>query len=71
MGPASLSVCLYYFTAFTLENAVWHTARATSTGQVQQFQGKFTAATTNDDRKKLFKKAMCAKASSIAGAKRS
>ncbi|HEU0061055.1 MAG TPA: TadE/TadG family type IV pilus assembly protein [Hyphomicrobiaceae bacterium] len=60
-----LSVCLYFFTTFTLENAVWQAARAIRTGQVQQSQGDYTAATTNDDRKKLFKKAMCAKAPSF------
>ena len=60
-----LSVCLYFFTTFTLENAVWQAARAIRTGQVQQSQGEYVAATSNDDRKKLFKKAMCAKAPSF------
>jgi len=50
-----LSVCLYFFTTFTLENAVWHAARAIRTGQVQQSQGDYAAATTNDDRTKLCK----------------
>jgi len=54
-----LSVCLYFFTTFTLENAVWHAARAIRTGQVQQSQGDYSTATTNEDRKQLFKKAMC------------
>jgi Flp pilus assembly protein TadG len=60
-----LSVCLYFFTTFTLENAVWHAARAIRTGQVQQSQGDYSTATTNEDRKKLFKKAMCARAPSF------
>lgn len=60
-----LSVCLYFFTTFTLENAVWHAARAIRTGQVQQSQGDYATATTNEDRKKLFKKAMCARAPSF------
>jgi Flp pilus assembly protein TadG len=60
-----LSVCLYFFTTFTLENAVWHAARAIRTGQVQQSQGDYAAATTNEDRKKLFKKAMCTRAPSF------
>jgi Flp pilus assembly protein TadG len=60
-----LSVCLCFFTAFTLENAVWQAARAICTVQVQQSQGDYTAATTNDDRKKLCKKAMCTKAPSF------
>ena len=51
-----LSVCLYFFTTFTLENAVWQAARAIRTGQVQQSQGEYVTATSNDDRKKLFKK---------------
>jgi Flp pilus assembly protein TadG len=57
-----MSVCLYFFTNFTLENAVWQAARAIRTGQVQQGQGAYQGATTADDRKKAFKKAMCAKA---------
>jgi Flp pilus assembly protein TadG len=57
-----MSVCLYFFTSFTLENAVWLAARSIRTGQVQQSQGVYAEATTNEDRKKLFKKAMCAKA---------
>jgi len=60
-----LSVCLYFFTTFTLENAVWQAARAIRTGQVQQSQGEYVTATSTDDRKKLFKKAMCAKAPSF------
>jgi Flp pilus assembly protein TadG len=60
-----LSVCLYFFTTFTLENAVWHAARTIRTGQVQQSQGDYSTATTNEDRKKLFKKAMCARAPSF------
>ena len=59
------SVCRCFFTTFTLENAVWQAARAIRTGQVQQSQGDYTVATPNDDRKKLFKKAMCAKAPSF------
>ena len=38
-----LSMCPYFFTTFTLENAVWHAARAIRTGQVQQSQGDYTA----------------------------
>ena len=57
-----LSVSLYFFTTFTLENAVWQAARAIRTGQVQQGQGDYATAETNEDRKKLFKKAMCKKA---------
>ena len=60
-----LSVCFYFFTTFTLENAVWQAARTIRTGQVQQSQGEYVTATSNDDRKKLFKKAMCAKAPSF------
>ena len=56
-----LSVSLYFFTTFTLENAVWQAARAIRTGQVQQGQGDYATAETNEDRKKLFKKASCGK----------
>ena len=60
-----ISVCLYFFTNFTLENAVWHTARALRTGQVQQSKGAYSSATTNADRKIAFKQAMCALAPSF------
>ena len=57
-----ISVCLYFFTNFTLENAVWQTARAIRTGQVQQAKGAYSAATTDDDKKTAFKQALCATA---------
>jgi Flp pilus assembly protein TadG len=55
-----ISVCLYFFTNFTLENAVWQTARALRTGQVQQAKGAYSAAATNEDKKNAFKLALCA-----------
>jgi Flp pilus assembly protein TadG len=55
-----LSVCLYHFTNFSLENAAWQAARAIRTGQLQQSQGSYAGAVTNADRKAAFKKAMCA-----------
>ncbi len=58
----TLSVCLYFFTNFTMENAVWQAARAIRTGQFQQGQGAYTGITSMDDRKKAFKQALCAKA---------
>jgi Flp pilus assembly protein TadG len=57
-----MSVCLYFFTNFTMENAVWNAARAIRTGQMQQSTGSYAGITTNEDRKKAFKDAMCAKA---------
>jgi Flp pilus assembly protein TadG len=57
-----ISVCLYFFTNFTIENAVWQAARAIRTGQLQQSQGSYTGVTTTEDRKKAFKKALCDKA---------
>ena len=54
-----ISVCLYFFTNFTLENAVWQTSRALRTGQVQQSKGAYSAASTNEDRKNAFKQALC------------
>jgi len=56
-----MSVCLYFFVNFTLENAVWQTSRALRTGQVQQSQGAYSQAQTTEDRKKAFKKTLCAK----------
>jgi Flp pilus assembly protein TadG len=57
-----MSVCLYYFANFTIENAVWQAGRAIRTGQVQQSTGAYAGAVTNADRKAAFKKAMCDRA---------
>jgi Flp pilus assembly protein TadG len=57
-----MSVCLYYFANFTIENAVWQAGRGIRTGQLQQSQGAYSGAVTNEDRKTAFKKAMCDKA---------
>ena len=57
-----MSVCLYYFANFTIENAVWQAGRGIRTGQVQQSQGAYAGAITNADRKTAFKKAMCERA---------
>ena len=54
-----MSVCLYYFADFSTENATWQAARAMRTGQLQQSQGAYAGAVTNEDRKKVFKKAFC------------
>jgi Flp pilus assembly protein TadG len=56
-----LSVCLYFFTNFTMESAAWQAARAIRTGQLQQGQGSYTGKTTNEDRKIAFRAALCAK----------
>ena len=39
-----ISVCLYFFTKFTMENAVWQAARAIRTGQFQQGQGAYSGS---------------------------
>jgi Flp pilus assembly protein TadG len=57
-----MSVCLFYFANFAIENAVWQAARAIRTGQVQQGKGAYTGTTTNADKKAAFKKALCAAA---------
>jgi hypothetical protein len=57
-----MSVCLFYFANFSIENAVWQAARALRTGQVQQSQGAYAGAVTNADRKIAFKKALCERA---------
>ena len=55
-----MSVCLFYFANFTIENAIWQAARGIRTGQLQQSQGIYTGAATDADRKVAFKNAMCA-----------
>ena len=60
----TLSVCLFYFTNFTLENAVWAASRSIRTGQFQQGSGAYAGMTSPEDRKKAFKQALCAKAPS-------
>jgi Flp pilus assembly protein TadG len=57
-----LSVCLYFFTTFTMENAVWQASRAIRTGQFQQSQGTYAGIVTLADRQNAFKQALCAKA---------
>jgi hypothetical protein len=57
-----LTVCLFYFTNFTLENAAWQAARAIRTGQLQQGTGTYSGTVTLEDRKKAFKAALCSKA---------
>lgn len=58
----TISVSLFYFTTFTMENAVWMAGRGIRTGQFQQGQGIYSGMTTNEDRKKAFKQALCNKA---------
>lgn len=58
----TLSVCLFYFTNFTLENAVWAASRSIRTGQFQQGVGSYSGIASTEDRKKAFKQALCAKA---------
>lgn len=60
----TLSVCLFYFTNFTFENAVWQASRGIRTGQFQQGEGAYTNLKTDEDRKKAFKQALCARAPS-------
>jgi len=60
----TLSVCLFYFTNFTLENAVWSASRSIRTGQLQQGVGSYSGIPSAEDRKKAFKQALCAKAPS-------
>ena len=57
-----MSVCLFYFANFSIENAVWQASRAIRTGQMQTSQGAYTGLTTDAARKAAFKKAMCAAA---------
>jgi Flp pilus assembly protein TadG len=57
-----VSVCLYYFADFSMENATWQAARALRTGQLQLSQGAYAGLTTNSDKQQALKKAFCAKA---------
>ena len=57
-----VSVCLYFFANFSMENATWQAARAVRTGQLQQSSGSYAGLTTNADRQKALKKAFCDKA---------
>jgi Flp pilus assembly protein TadG len=59
-----ISVCLFFFTQFTMENAVWQAGRTIRTGQYQQGTGIYSGLTTDEDRKAAFKAALCAKAPS-------
>lgn len=54
-----MSVCLFYFANFAIENAVWQAARAIRTGQLQQGKGAYTGASTDADKKAAFKQALC------------
>lgn len=60
----TISVCLFYFTNFTMENAVWMASRGIRTGQFQQGEGSYNGIKSDEDRKKAFKQALCAKAPS-------
>ena len=57
-----VSVCLYYFADFSMENATWQAARAVRTGQLQQSSGSYTGISTNADRQIALKKAFCDRA---------
>jgi Flp pilus assembly protein TadG len=57
-----MSVCVFYFANFAIENAVWQAARAIRTGQLQQGQGAYAGTSTNADKKAAFKAALCAAA---------
>ena len=53
-----ISVCLFFFTTFAFENAVWQASRGIRTGSLQQGSGAYTGM-TNEDRKKAFAKKLC------------
>jgi Flp pilus assembly protein TadG len=57
-----LSVCLFYFADFSMENATWQAARAVRTGQLQQSSGAYSSTVTNADRQQVLKQAFCSKA---------
>ncbi|MGE3064052.1 MAG: TadE/TadG family type IV pilus assembly protein [Hyphomicrobiaceae bacterium] len=53
-----ISVCLFFFTTFALENAVWQASRTVRTGQFQNGAGAY-ASMTADQKKAAFKAAVC------------
>ncbi len=55
------AVCLYQFTTYTLENALWQAARDIRTGQFQTGQGTY-ANLTGRDLKLALKTAVCSRA---------
>ncbi len=57
-----MSVSLFYFANFSIENAVWQASRAIRTGQLQSAQGAYSGATTTALKKQAFKNALCAAA---------
>lgn len=50
--------CLYFFTAYAMENAVWQAARDIRTGRFQTGAGQY-ANLTGDDLKKALNEAVC------------
>jgi Flp pilus assembly protein TadG len=57
-----LSVCMLFFTTFSMENAVWQASRAMRTGQFQTGTGAYAGMPSLADRKNAFKQALCKKA---------
>jgi Flp pilus assembly protein TadG len=56
-----MTICVYFFTNFSLENAAWQAARAIRTGQLQQGQGSYAGATTSAQQKAAFVTALCSR----------
>ena len=54
----SMSVCLYYFTSTSIEEAVWKASRDMRTGQFQQGLGPY-ASLTGNALKAAFKQTLC------------
>lgn len=55
---ATFGFCLYFFTCYGLENAVWQAARDLRTGRMQLGQGVY-AGVKGTDLKVAFKKSVC------------
>ena len=58
----TISVCLFFFTTFTMENAVWQASRVIRTGQFQQGQGAYSGLRRPRIARKHSRQALCAKA---------
>jgi Flp pilus assembly protein TadG len=60
-----LTICIYFFTYFSMENAAWEAARAIRTGQVQMSTGAYAGKVTLQDRQNAFRAALCADAPTL------
>jgi hypothetical protein len=56
-----MSISLYFFTSYSMTNAMLEASRGVRTGQFQQGTGAYSGAQTTQDRENVFRNALCAK----------